>query len=194
MASPRAGVRRALRYYSGRAPAMNHPPSSPVDSRPAPPAGAGWRGYLGATAAVAGCTLIAWLMHRRFDLSNLTMVYLVGVVVSAIAFGRGPAIFAAIASVAVFDFAFVHPIFTFRVSDTQYLVTFAVMLLVAIVIGTLTASLKEQLERTRQRELRTAALYRLSHDLAARSAPPEVIAAAVARIAELLDARVAILL
>ena len=62
----------------------------------------GWTGYAGTTAVVAGCTVIAELMQRRFDLSNLTMVYLVAVVVSAIAFGRGPAMFAALLSVAVF--------------------------------------------------------------------------------------------
>ena len=153
----------------------------------------GWAAYGGTVAVVAACTMIAELMQRRFDLSNLTMIYLGGVVISAIAFGRGPAIVAAILSVAVFDFGFVPPRFTFRVSDAQYLVTFAVMLLVAIVIGTLTAWLREQLEAARLRELRTAALYRLSHDLAVRSTAGEVMRAASARIAEALDARVTIL-
>ncbi len=154
----------------------------------------GWPAYAGTSLVVAACTAIATLMQRHFDLSNLTMVYLVGVVVSAIAFGRGPAIAAAVLSVAVFDFAFVPPAFTFEVADTQYLVTFAVMLLVAVVIGTLTAWLREQLEGARLRELRTAALYRLSHDLAVQSTAGDVLRAAVARIAEVMDARVAILL
>ena len=153
-----------------------------------------WVGHAGALAVVAACTVIAELMRRRFDLSNLTMIYLGGVVIAAIAFGRGPAIVAAVLSVAVFDFGFVPPRFTFRVSDAQYLVTFAVMLLVAIVIGTLTAWLREQLGAARLRELRTAALYRLSHDLAVRSTTGDVTRAAIARIAELLDARVTILL
>ncbi len=153
----------------------------------------GWAGYAGAIAVVGACTVIAELMQRRLDLSNLTMVYLVGVVVSAIAFGRGPAIFASMLSVAAFNFAFVPPRFTFRVADTQYLVTFAVLLLVAIVIATLTARLKDQLDRARQRELRTAALYRLSHDLAARSTAAEVRLAAAARISEILDTQVVVL-
>jgi len=168
----------------------------PTASRLPGPARArpGWIGYAGTTAVVAGCTVIAELMQRRFDLSNLTMVYLVAVVVSAIAFGRGPAMFAALLSVAVFDFAFVPPRFTFQVADTQYLVTFAVMLLVAIVIGTLTARVRHQLEEARERELRTAALYRLSHDLAVRSTAADVMQAAVTRIAEVLDARVTLLM
>jgi two-component system, OmpR family, sensor histidine kinase KdpD len=166
------------------------PPRPPGPARTRP----GWAGYAGTTAVVAACTVIAELMQRRFDLSNLTMVYLLGVVVSSIAFGRGPAMFAALLSVAAFDFAFVPPRFTFRVDDTQYLVTFVVMLLVAIVIGTLTARVRHQLEEAREGERRTAALYRLSHDLAVRSTAADVMAAAAARIAEVLEARVTVLL
>jgi two-component system sensor histidine kinase KdpD len=153
-----------------------------------------WRAWAGTLLVVGICTLVAVLMQRSFDLSNLAMIYLVGVVVSAVAFGRGPAIVAAILGVAVFDFCFVPPRYTFRVSDTQYLVTFAVMLLVAVVIGTLTALLREQLESARLRERRTAALYRLSHDLAALSGARDVLGAAVDRIGEVFGGRVAILL
>ena len=43
----------------------------------------------------------------------------------------GRSLLASLLSVAAFDFFFVPPYFTFAVSDTQYLVTFAVMLVVA---------------------------------------------------------------
>ena len=69
-------------------------------------------------------------------------------------------------SVSAFDFFFVPPYLTFAVSDAEYLVTFAVMLLVALVISTLTVRLQQQAEAARQRERRTAALYAMSRDLA----------------------------
>src|SRR3546814_8987426 len=47
---------------------------------------------------------------------------------------------AAVVIVALFDFFFVPPRFTFGVSDVQYLLTFAVMLAVALIIGQLTAN------------------------------------------------------
>ena len=141
----------------------------PAPARPASPPraaeGTGWKAYGGMLLIVAGCTGIAALMDRHFDPANLTMIYLLGVVISAIAFGRGPAVVAAVLSVAVFDFAFVPPRFTLRVSDTQYLITFGVMLVVAIVIGTLTAWLREQRAWAALREQRTAELHRLSRDL-----------------------------
>ncbi len=84
------------------------------------------------------------------------MVYLLGVVMVATRWGRG-AVDAGrrCSSVAAFDFLFVPPHFTFAVSDTQYLVTFVVMMLVAFVISTLTVRIKEQAEVARQRERRT---------------------------------------
>ena len=51
--------------------------------------------------------------------TNLVMLYLAAVVISAIYLGRGPSLLAA-ASVLAFDFFLVPPYLTFAVSDTQY--------------------------------------------------------------------------
>lgn len=163
-------------------------------SAPPAPRPLAWRGITGTVLIVALCTGLAMLMQGSFDLSNLSMVYLVGVVVAAVAFGRGPAIAASILGVATFDFVFVPPRYTFAVSDSQYLVSFGVMLLVAIVIGTLTARLREQLGTARKDQRRAAALYRLSHELAAKSELRDVLGVAADRISEIVEAAVAILL
>jgi two-component system sensor histidine kinase KdpD len=165
-----------------------------ADAGPTPHAPFEWRGYPGTVLIVGLCTLIAELMSRRFELSNLAMIYLVAVVVAAVAFGRGPAIAASILGVAAFDFFFVKPRYTFAVSDTQYLVTFSVMLLVAMVIGTLTSRLRDQLAIARREQQSTAAQYRLSHELAARGSLREILGAAVDRIGEIVEAKVAALI
>ena len=67
-------------------------------------------------------------MPDRFALANMIMVYLLGVIAVAVQFGRGPSILASVLGVLAFDFFFVPPQLTFAVTDTQYLVTFAVML------------------------------------------------------------------
>ena len=152
------------------------------------------RGYAGAVAIVFGATALSAILQPHSELSDLTMLYLLGVVISAITFGRGPAIAAALLSVAVFDFLFVPPRFTFRVSEARYLVTFGVMLLVAVITGTLTARLRGQRERALMREKRIASLHRLSQDLAVRSGAVDVLEATVGRIGELLGIRAAALL
>ncbi len=127
-----------------------------------------WRaGYLWAVVATAISTAIAWLMLGRFDLANLIMVYLLGVVVVAARYGRGPSALSSFLSVVLFDFFFVPPRFSFAVSDSQYLITFAIMLLVALVISSMTASIQHQARIAGLRERRIASLYAMSRELAA---------------------------
>ena len=108
-------------------------------------------------------------------------------------FGRGPSILASILGVAAFDFFFVPPQLTFAVSDTQYLVTFAVMLLTGLVISTLTAHVKFQAESARKREQRTAALYAMSRELVEARPRSNLVDVAVKHIADVFDSEVFLL-
>lgn len=95
------------------------------------------------------------------------MLFLGAVVIAALNWGRGPAIWASLLSVVAFDFLFVTPYLTFAVSDTQYVLTFLALLGVGLVMSTLAARAREQAESAQQREAETAELYDLSRDLAA---------------------------
>ncbi|MFA6014428.1 MAG: sensor histidine kinase KdpD [Gallionellaceae bacterium] len=151
-------------------------------------------GYLWATATTLFCTAIASLMLDYFDQANLIMVYLLGVVVVAARYGRGPAILSSFVSVVLFDFCFVPPQFSFAVSDTQYLITFAVMLLVALVISNMTASIHHQAKIAGHRERRIASLYAMSRELAATRGEENIVRIAVKHVAEVFEAQVVILL
>jgi two-component system sensor histidine kinase KdpD len=83
-------------------------------------------------------------------------------------------VLAAVLSVAAFDFFFVPPHLTFAVSDSQYVVTFAVMLAVSLVISTLAAQVRAQADAARRREQRTQVLYAMSRDLAAARTVEEI--------------------
>jgi two-component system sensor histidine kinase KdpD len=99
--------------------------------------------------------------------TNLVMLYLMVVVISALRWGRGPAILASVLSVVAFDFFFITPYLTFAVSDTQYVLTFVSFLIVGLVMSTLTARAREQADLALRRQLETAELYDLSQDLTA---------------------------
>jgi len=135
-------------------------------ARSEPEAG-GWKGYLWATAVCGATALLATPLIDLLELSNIVMLFLLAVVGVGLVFGRGPAVLAAFLGVALFDFFFVPPRFNFAVSDVQYLVTFGVMLVVALVVGQLTAGLKQQAEAATQREHRVRSLYDMSRDLSA---------------------------
>lgn len=145
------------------------------------------REYLVSVAVVVGCTLLCWGMYDRFDSSDLVMVYLLGVVFIATRYGRRPSALAAVLSVAAFDFFFVAPHLTFAVTDTQYLVTFGVMLVVGLLISTLAARVRAQAEAARGREQRTQILYAMSRDVAAAKTVEEVTRAASRHVSEILQ-------
>jgi two-component system sensor histidine kinase KdpD len=114
---------------------------------------------------VAASASVGWLFHL-FGLAeaNIAMVFLLGVAIAA-RLGAGPAIAASIINVLVFDFFFVPPRGTFAVADIQYLFTFAVMLVVGLLISALSAELSARLRTSQQQERRTAALFRLAKQL-----------------------------
>jgi two-component system sensor histidine kinase KdpD len=126
-----------------------------------------WPRYAGAVATCVVITALTAPLLGHLDLANIVMIFLLGVALVARAAGRGPAALAAVVSVAAFDFFFVPPRFTFAVSDAQYLVTFAVMLVVALLMGQLTAGLQFQARISASRERRAQSLFELTRELSA---------------------------
>ena len=160
---------------------------------PAPPP-VHWKRYVAATVISALCTLIAWPMPPYFELSNIVMIYLLGVVVASLRIGRLPSVLTAVLNVICLDFFFVAPKFTFAVTDAQYLVTFAVMLTIALVIATLTASVRQQTRVAGARERRTSLLYAMSRELAATRDVDSMARLAVRHVAEVFESDAVVLL
>lgn len=124
-----------------------------------------WRGYGLAVATVVAVSLFATPLRDALELANIVMLFLLAVLFAAIKLGRGPAVLTALMSVAAFDFFFVSPRLSFAVSDVQYLVTFAVMLTVALSIAHLTTGLGFQARVAESRERRMRALYEMAREL-----------------------------
>lgn len=139
-------------------------------------------------------TVLSFLMYPYFDLPNLIMVYLLEVLATAIYCGRGPAILNSLLSVLAFDFCFVPPRWTFTVEEAKYIVTFAVMFLVALVISHLTSLIRRQAEAARLQERQTAAMHSLSRELATTRGLEQILKVAVKHISEIFECRAAALL
>ncbi len=122
--------------------------------------------YLWVTLICLGVTLVALPLRSVLDAANIVMLFLLGVVVAALLLGRKAAVLGAFLSVALFDFFFVPPQLSFAVADVQYLVTFAVMLLVGLVIAHMTTGLQQSAMEARAHAQRSQALYDLAKLLA----------------------------
>ena len=161
---------------------------------PRPAAAAPLAQYGRAAAVVGAAMLVGFAVFHLLSLTDVAMVFLLGVALAAARYGRGPTVFASFLSIALFDFCFVPPRFTFAVSDARYLLTFAVMLGIALVISALTLRIRAQAETARLRERSTAALYAMSRELAATRSQVDLIGTATRHLAASFGAEVVMLL
>jgi two-component system sensor histidine kinase KdpD len=153
------------------------------------------RAYVVALAIGGAITLVAdMLAAHRFALTNLVMLYLLGVIFAAVRLGRGPGVMLSFLSVAAFDFFFVPPELSFSVTDTQYLLTFIVMLLTSLTISHLTSSLRREARIASQRERRTGAMYAMTRELGAALMTEQIIEIGTRHVAEVFQSKVAMLL
>ena len=127
--------------------------------------------------SVMVCSLSATLMDPLIgylDLANIVMLFLMVVLFVSVTLGRVGAIVAAVVSVLLFDVLFVPPRFSLTVDNSQYLVTFAVMLITGLISGQMSAGLKDKERQALQREIRTRALYETASKLAGAIAVSQV--------------------
>jgi two-component system, OmpR family, sensor histidine kinase KdpD len=152
-----------------------------------------WSGYLWGLAITGLCTIAALPIYGHVDLINIVMLYMLGAAAAGLWLGRGPSALAAVANVLAFDYFYEPPRFSFLVQDSAYLVTFAVMLLVALIIANLMIAVREQTEAAGAREQHAAAMYAISRELAVTRDAQSMARVAMQRIGEELQCSALIL-
>jgi len=155
-----------------------------------------WPRYALAVAATLAATALCSLLYRFFPQlaqANLVMIYLLSSALVAVYGGRRAASLSAVLGVLAFDFMFVPPRYSFAVSNVQYLITFAIMLIVALIIGNLNASVRLQARVAGYRERRTALLYAMTRQLAQIRGRDEMAAVASIHVSQVFGARSVIL-
>ena len=174
------------RMAHGKPPRLSFPDESARQIR--------WDRYAWALLTTAICTGVAFILYPAFELSNLVMVYLLGVTVAGLRLGRAPALLTAAMNVIAFDFFFVPPRYSLAISDAQYLVTFVVMLTIALVIANLMSSVRQQTRVSGARERRTALLYAMSRELVATRGIENLARVAVSNVAEVFQCQAVLIL
>ncbi len=108
-----------------------------------------WRGYLAGTILTLVVTLLVYLVMITFISIHAEIIYVLPIVVIAIYYGLGPAIFTAILSDLTFDYFFIPPLFTLGPRNTQDIPILVTFLLVGIIVGFLGVRLRESEGRFR---------------------------------------------
>jgi two-component system sensor histidine kinase KdpD len=151
-------------------------------------------GYEMGLVYVILATGLCFLIYPYFDLPNLIMVYLLAVTLTAVYCGRGPALLNSLLSVLAFDFCFVPPRWSFTVEDAKYIVTFAVMFLISVVISHLAGLIRQQAEAARLHERQTAAMLALSRQLVGTRGVAGILQVAVNQISQIFECQAVALL
>ncbi|MDD3336668.1 MAG: sensor histidine kinase KdpD [Eubacteriales bacterium] len=134
-------------------------------------------------------TLLGFLFSNLgFTEANIITIYTLAVlVISVVTSNRAYSLVASIVSVLVFNFFFTVPRFTFRAYDRGYPITFAVMFLAALIMGSLAARLKEHAKQSAQAAYRTKVLLDTNQLLQRAHSRDAILAAMAGQLVKLLN-------
>lgn len=116
----------------------------------------------GSAAAVVLVTAAIFLLRESVPVLSLGSLYVLAVLPVAILWGRFWAVLVAIASMLAFNFFFLEPVHTFRLSDRSNWLALAVYLATAIAVSELSTRARQRAAEAEQREREEALLGELS--------------------------------
>jgi two-component system, OmpR family, sensor histidine kinase KdpD len=143
-------------------------------------------GYFLGPLLVLLVTLIGYLLQRFLDPTNIAMLYLLCVAVTAIRWGRGPSILVCCLSVLAHDFFFVKPLLNFGPPSLQDVPNLIGLLTIGIIISALNSRIRQQNAEAQRRETETRTLYIISRNLAITQELDESVAVLVRNAREIL--------
>ncbi|HUL07887.1 MAG TPA: sensor histidine kinase KdpD [Candidatus Acidoferrum sp.] len=149
--------------------------------------------YAISTALVAAALGVALLISQFVDLDNISLVFLAAVLASAVRYGAGPSVFAALLSVACYNFFFLPPLYTFTIADPANVVALFFFMIVALLTSSLTARTRTQAVIAQRQAKTTAELYSFSKKLAGIAKLDDLLWATAHQIALMLRVEVVLL-
>ena len=151
------------------------------------------RGLLRDWAVSLGILCLATLMGYAFSRvgfteANIIAIYLLAVLLTSMATSsRSSYILSAVGSVVVFNFFFTSPRFSLRVYEDGAPMTFLIMIVAALIVGTLTDRLKSQVKQSTRAAYRTNLLFETNQMLQKASTEEEIFQAAQTQLHKLSD-------
>jgi two-component system, OmpR family, sensor histidine kinase KdpD len=152
------------------------------------------RPYVATVAIIIAALGVGMALRQFLSVQNIGLVFLTGILVSAIRFGLLPSLFACLVSVLVYNFFFLPPIYTFTIADPENVVALFFFLIVAVIASNLAGRTRNQVLTARSRARTTEELFAFSRKLAGIGTLDDLLWATVYQIAAMLKVRVVLLL
>src|SRR4051812_46029365 len=150
--------------------------------------------FVWSTAAVAAAIVSGRLFSVLAPLPNISMVFLMAVLFSAVSFGMRPAIYASMLSFLSYNFFFIEPLHTFQITQPHELLALIIFLIVAIVTSALAGRVRDQARAANERARSMRRLYEFTWKLSGLTDPDAAADGAVGEIHTSLRCAAVILL
>jgi len=129
-----------------------------------------------------------------FTEANIIAVYLLAALLtSMVTSTRSSYVLSAIGGVLVFNFFFTTPKFSLRVHEHGAPLTFLIMIVAALIVGTLTDRLKSQVKQSTQAAYRTNLLFETSQMLQKATSDDKIFQTVRTQVSKLLDRHASVL-
>ncbi|WP_460116247.1 DUF4118 domain-containing protein [Pseudomonas sp. H2_D02] len=149
--------------------------------------------YALALVATVVASALAWGISGLLALPNISLVFLMAVLLVAVRSSLGPALACAALSFLAYDFLFIPPNFSLTIQREEDVLTLVFFLLMAALTGNLAARQRRQLQALRDTQQETGELLDLSRKLTAATDRQAVISAAVLHLNSEYDLQLCLL-
>lgn len=143
-------------------------------------------------AMVAGVVVLAEVFEALVSSANVTLFFVLPVVVSATSFGWGPALTASLTGALAFDFFFTEPKFSFAIASPGDISDAVLLLAIAAIVSTVAADSRRKALEARRAAERANALRSLAHAVTKLRSEAEIARAAAVALNQIFRAPAAI--
>jgi two-component system sensor histidine kinase KdpD len=150
--------------------------------------------FVWATIAVAAALGVSELLTALTPIPNLSMVFLLAVLFTALRFGIWPAIYSSALAFLVYNFFFIEPLYTFTVAEPHELLALTIFLVVAVITSALTGRVRTQAQIAAARMRATRRLYEFTRRLSGLATLDAVAEGAASEINASLERPTVVLL
>jgi two-component system sensor histidine kinase KdpD len=150
--------------------------------------------YLEGVLTTAVATGLGKLIDAHIVLPNISLLYVVPVLIAAARHGLVPSLWVSALSVLAYNFFFLPPLYEFTIRDPANVVALFLFMFVAIAASALAARTRSQTEAARREARTTAELYAFSRKIAGVIELYDLLWIVVTHLARLLNAEVVMLM
>jgi K+-sensing histidine kinase KdpD len=149
--------------------------------------------YLVTLVMTAFATLLAIVFDQNVTIPNLSLIFVVPVIISAVGFGLGPSIFSSILGALAYNFFLTEPRYTLRVDDPAAVWAIGLLFVVGCIASAVASTARKNADEAALRERQAGLLRGYGHDVSAAHEPSEIAAVTAKALTDLFEVQAVVI-